>query len=124
MSADNGIYIGRFPIEEGNSQIEYRVIHEQAIDNINYNPGENHSAAYENPREIVSYFGDTKPMTEQEAVKEAFNIEAEILKSECPIIEYGISTITFQHPLSYYQEHVAEIVYPWDKDEVKVSTEK
>jgi len=76
MSADNGIYIAKFP--EG-----YRVTYAQAIDNIMYYP--------ENTRErketLKEYFGASKLWnTEDEAWKEARR-----LYEEDNYVEYGIS---------------------------------
>jgi len=92
MSADNGIYIGRFPKTENPHQVElhpvdyeYRVIHAQAIENINWFPDEKSSDENqseldkkfegENPREIVQYFENAKMMDEVNARQRAFELE-------------------------------------------------
>jgi hypothetical protein len=81
MSADNGIYIAHFP--DG-----IRVIHAQAIGNLNYFPAG--TWAYE--QEIANYFQDAKFFTdEDEAVKFAFEHAKEIQK-DGPL-EYGISDL-------------------------------
>lgn len=116
MSADNGIYIGAFPKTEGSTEYEYRVIHAQAIDNVYWTPDD---SLEENPREIVQYFGKAEVMTEEFAHKKAFEMEKEILNDEfCPILEYGISTMTFNRPFKYYEEHAHEIKYKWDPETV------
>jgi len=118
MSADNGIYIGKFPKDIGH---EYRVIHAQAIENLEFFDKEEDAKKYagENPRAIVEYFGGAPVYSETRAFHEAQRMEKEILSDDfCPILEYGISTITFKHPFAYYQEHAHEIVYSWDKAEV------
>lgn len=75
MSADNGIYVAKFP--DG-----YRVIHAQAIDNLDYYP--------KNSQEYVDtvrqYFNKSKIYQTQE---EAF-AEADKMAKECWFLEYGI----------------------------------
>src|SRR5208282_3215893 len=93
MSADNGIYIGHF------ADGEIRVIHAQAIDNCWYPDGEN-------ARSIIDYFGDAKVFNNPTAASQyAFERGAEILDSDFPILEYGISTLKFSKP---FQEYVQE----------------
>lgn len=126
MSADNGIYIGKFPkttnIQDG---FEFRVIHAQAIDNISLFPDgyeqKEQEFKGENPRSIVEYFGQTEILDELSAQQKAFKMEQEILNDDyCPILEYGISTITFTQPFDFYQAHKADIKYKWDKFEQEV----
>jgi len=117
MSADNGIYIGVFPTERNDQSREYRVIEAQAIDNLDFFPDEETEKKFngENPRSIVEYFGHAEVFHDLAlAEKKAFSIEKEIADSYCPILEYGISTIRFAHPYSFYQAHAKEIVYKWD----------
>jgi len=111
MSADNGIYILK-------SKDGYRVIHAQCIDNLwwwakddrlydevfvenltkrgNPNP---HKSMWEerreiNPRFLYNYFGKSLVFnTEDEAWTEAKRLYQEIMASDIPIIEYGISHI-------------------------------
>src|SRR5271157_3513136 len=108
MSADNGIYIGKFPIQDEKSQgstgYEYRVIHAQAIDNISFFSDKKLEEKFkgENPRAIVEYFGRAEVFTEKQAQDKAFEMEEEILNDEyCPILEYGISTLTFRHQFAW-----------------------
>lgn len=81
MSADNGVYIVKFP--DG-----YRVTHAQAIENIDYfEPG---TAARK--QELKDYFGHS-PLyaTEQEAVLVAHEKAKKILADDfCPVLEYGV----------------------------------
>ena len=80
MSADNGIYIVKFP--EG-----YRVAYAQAIENIDYFP----EGSKKRKKELKSYFGQSKVYkTIDEAMKKAMKIYNEIMHEDCPIIEYGI----------------------------------
>jgi len=111
MSADNGIYI--LEAKDG-----WRVIHAQAIDNLNWwwtderlydkefveaqekagvkNPfkskGESRNEL--NPREIAVYFGHAKVhKTKEAAMEAATKMYDEIMSSSFPIVEYGISFI-------------------------------
>lgn len=88
MSADNGVYI--LEAKDG-----FRVIHAQAIDNLWYweypNP---HECSQLNPKYIKQYFGEAKIFkTIDEAYKAAKEIYDEIMSSDFPVIEYGISFI-------------------------------
>ena len=95
MSADNGIYIGCFPIENGS--IEYRVIHDQAIDNVNY------GSKLEQDAFRFLYFGEKhvfQTLDKDAAMAEAHRIEEEILNDDyCRVLEYGITTLVFDRPL-------------------------
>jgi hypothetical protein len=94
MSADNGVYIlkSRAPMvksDDGWGWVhpphghEYRVAHCCAIDNLDY------SDLY-----LPLYFGRSKVYIDQkEAVKEAERIYDEIMESDFPIVEYGISFV-------------------------------
>ena len=96
MSADNGIYILKTPNEDG-SGFEFRVTHSQSIENI-YN-----IYPEVDPDGLIAYFGHCKVLTEDEAHKKAFEMENEILNdSYCPILEYGISTISLPHYFTWY----------------------
>jgi len=78
MSADNGIYIAHFP--DG-----VRVIHAQAIENLDYY----HAGSDEYNKEIESYFKSAKLFTdEDEAVKFAFQYAKEF-----DVLEYGVSDL-------------------------------
>lgn len=99
MSADNGIYIGHF------ADGEIRVIHAQAIDNLWYPEDENASS-------IASYFdGAASFKTPIDARQKAFEMEDDILSSDFPILEYGISTLSFKKSFVDYKRE-AEKDYP------------
>lgn len=75
MSADNGIYIGKFP--EG-----YRVIHAQSIDNLNYYP----YLSKEYIEMLKVYFKDSKIFkSKKKAIMYAI-----VLSNKIDILEYGI----------------------------------
>lgn len=81
MSADNGIYIAKFP--DG-----YRVSYASAIENINYYP----EGSKNRKMVLKEYFGDSKVYeTEIDALAEAREIEKRLLEDEdFYYIEYGI----------------------------------
>ena len=89
MSADNGIYIGKFP--DG-----YRVVHAQAIEDIDYFP----QGSKEELEIIKNKFGYSQVYpTKNEAVMKAHEMELEILSDDfCPILEYGVSFINRDLP--------------------------
>lgn len=91
MSADNGIYIGEFPNQE------WRVIHAQAIDNLNYEPDDEDgfSAA-----QVINYF-NTGAATF--GSKERAMVAAHKMAEDCEILEYGVSTINFPFTMDQYQ---------------------
>lgn len=92
MSADNGIYVGVF------SDGEIRVIEAQAIDNIFYPNGENSES-------IVDYFQNGKRFSSlEEGILGAHKMEEEILKSDFPILEYGVNVLRFSKSLQNYKE--------------------
>ncbi|MFA5398367.1 MAG: hypothetical protein WC346_20310 [Methanogenium sp.] len=76
MSADNGIYIAKFP--EG-----YRVIHAQAIDNIDFFP----EGTVERRNVLREYFESSKVIKTEE---EAWSAARELSK-EYDYLEYGTS---------------------------------
>ena len=89
MSADNVVAILQSPARSGDGH-EFRVVHAQAIENINYGcePGEF------NDRELLSYFGDSKVFTEeQDALVYALDLQDEI-----GYVEYGVSVISMNRP--------------------------
>jgi len=90
MSADNGIYIAKFP--DG-----YRVAYAMAIENIDYFP----PGSKERKKKLKSYFGNS-PIFEkdEDAERYAFNVYQEMEKDEIEngmfgylILEYGIRYI-------------------------------
>jgi hypothetical protein len=78
MSADNGIYIAKFPTG-------YRVVHATAIENLNHF----YRGSREEYDEWISYFGNAFEFsTEDEAWEYAYNHAKEFY-----ILEYGIQFI-------------------------------
>jgi len=87
MSADNGIYI----LE---SKDGFRVAHASAIENLWWWDEECAALNELNPKYLQQYFGKCKPFpTMIEAMKEAKSMYDEIMKSDFPVLEYGISFI-------------------------------
>ena len=104
MSSDNGIYFLKSPKEDGTG-FEYRVIHAQVIDNIYYNDKIHKYNDNDNPdpKTLVEYFGDCKPLTKKQANEMASKMYKEIMEDDCPILEYGIVPLeTLFHPFSWY----------------------
>ena len=88
MSADNGVYILEM-------KDQARVIHAQAIDNLNWTwLGGGQSREKFVPTAVVEYFGGVKPMTLQEAHDEAHRLYKDILDDDFGICEYGIQHFT------------------------------
>ena len=98
MSADNGIYIINFKDQS-------RVIHAQAIDNLNWSfinfKGVDNDFNKEDvgtwngdklvPTRIVEYFQRSLPMWKEDAQRFACDMADEILSDDfCPVLEYGI----------------------------------
>lgn len=83
MSADNGIYIAKFP--DG-----FRVIHAQAIENINYFP----EGSEEYFKTLKRYFEKAEVIpTKDEAILLGHKMAEDIMNSDFPILEYGVSYI-------------------------------
>lgn len=111
MSADNGIYIGRFITKgkisgayEGlDSKYEYRVIHAQAIENCDRDI---HTPSKVTDAIRVSYY-DTSPIfhSPEEAWKDANRLSAKEL-----ILEYGVSEIHYDEPFPTLTNEEAEVV--------------
>ena len=91
MSADNGIYI----LETIGP--EYRVIHTQNIEDLDYDRDCNSFTTNDNVRIInareVWKDSNFVHKTSDDAMKEAGQIYKEIIDGPCPILEYGISII-------------------------------
>lgn len=107
MSADNGIYIGVFPTEGG--EVEYRVIHAQAIDNVDF------GSTQEQDAYRASYFGGPNVFATKDktaALLEASRKADEITSDDfCGILEYGIQTLPFDRPLvSMTQEEIKTVL--------------
>lgn len=93
MSADNGIYILQTNNVNGNG-FEYRVAECQAIENINYyNPVRGYNDKIADDTMLVIYFGDCIVYNKKDAYDIADRMENDILQSEYPILEYGVSII-------------------------------
>ncbi|KKN99068.1 hypothetical protein LCGC14_0143150 [marine sediment metagenome] len=106
MSADNGIYV----LESAGP--EYRVAHAMAIENINYNPDlpDDMGPPFFNMDWVNRLFGKCEVFTDiNEAWKLAFKMEDEIMESDFPILEYGVSTIKMPHPFPCNQIEFYEI---------------
>ena len=106
ISADNGIYIAEFPTLDGSR--EWRVIHAQAIDNLDYYP----EGSPEEAREIIEYFGTDSARIFSNldaALKAAFELEDEILNDDfCPILEYGVCRLpAFEYPMEVYRNRAS-----------------
>lgn len=96
MSADNGIYIAKFPKAEGG--FEWRVIHAQAIENCDDSP--NYSQELTDAYRTVYFAGAESFDTEEAADAKARQMEAEVLADDfCPILEYGVCSFEFDRPL-------------------------
>jgi len=134
MSADNGIYIGRFKhvecsrplVDEGGAyydvetgEYEYRVIHAQSIENCDY--------ADDFPKEVTDayralYYGNDVAVykTSEEAYKHA----GELAKLE-PILEYGISWIQYDVPFPEYIADPNEVIKKyWNGQEAAEKKER
>jgi hypothetical protein len=88
MSADNGIYIGKFPTDSGH---EYRVIHAQAIENVDYGNIEMQNAYR------FAYFG--RKGVEVFADRGIALVYAYDWAKEFDILEYGVVEIEFDRPI-------------------------
>jgi len=87
MSADNGIYI----LE---SKDGFRVTEGQAIENLWWWDEDAASRDELNPKYLIRYFGKCKVhKTSTEAMEEAKEMYDNIMQSDFPILEYGISFI-------------------------------
>lgn len=110
MATDNGIYILVSPTKTGG--VEYRVAHCMVIENIYDDKRSSYiddDGVHVNEYYKVLFFGNSKVHTVQEdAWRCAFNIEAVILSSEYPIIDYGIATITDDTEFPKFTREFAE----------------
>ena len=89
MSADNGIYILKLPVEGG---YEYRVAHEQAIDDIYFDYPDG------NPMQVWLKFGLARSFgTDEDAWKHASEMAKDYV-----ILEYGISELALPFPMMHY----------------------
>lgn len=109
MSAGNGIYIGRWNGKD--SGYEYRVVETQNIEDYDFT-----RSVADMPDEIirmnwVSHFGQSKIFrTLDDARTEANRLYAEIMNSDFPVLEYGISELTFNEKFPSITTKQAEAV--------------
>src|SRR3990170_8825474 len=98
MSADNGIYIGRFTLPDGtkDTAFEYRVIHTQAIENCDY--GVDFPAELTQAYRVLYYGKADICSTEKEAWEQAAAMEKAVAESDFPVLEYGVSEIHYDVP--------------------------
>jgi len=91
MSADNGIYVLKSPVHEDMpGELEFRVTHAMAIDNITYEPDRDGF----NTRVLIRYFGRCVVIRDR---TEAL-VEADRLAQYYVILEYGIQFINLPFP--------------------------
>lgn len=87
MSADNGVYIAKW--NDG-----FRVVHAQAIENIDYFP----EGSERWKQEQINYFGKSPVFKEKsEAILYAHELADKILADDwCPVLEYGVCYIGYR----------------------------
>lgn len=104
MSADNGIYI--FTLKDGKSFVTEM----SAVDRLYWSFETFDSCSEVNPIRFLCHFDKATPLTIQEARNLAFEKEENILSSDFPVLEYGISTIkvnkTMEELVQYAKENV------------------
>jgi len=99
MSADNGIYIGRF--KKTNGKYEYRVICAQAIENCDYSTK---YSEHKFPKKLidgyrVNYYGKSPKFScSRDAWMYAWKEYDKLMKGEYGICEYGVSQINYDVP--------------------------
>lgn len=94
MSADNGIYIARFPRASGG--YEWRVAHCQNIEDTEDNSELWSQGVTDHIR--ITKFGNQENVTVFETVDAAFDYAVK-LSNVFPILEYGIGNLDFDRPL-------------------------
>jgi hypothetical protein len=104
MSADNGIYIGKFPTNSECTEFEYRVIEAAAIENVDYGTKAKQDAYR------VSYFGRTERVFSDR--KEAL-VFAHDWAEEFDILEYGVCELKFDRPLVSMSEDKIKRILDW-----------
>lgn len=117
MSSDNGIYVGTFPTPSGEK--EYRVIHAQAIDNVDF--GDQEMQDYTR----VSYFGSAISFGTLDLAMEEAGFLANKVLDDCGLLEYGISVLHFERPLinKTVEEADVWIKKKWDEEFPPVSSD-
>lgn len=125
MSADNGIYVLQTPVSETISNLltegtrgfelfEYRVIHAQAIENVNYYK----EGTLLREAEVVNYFGKAEVLTNREqALIKGHELAREIMK-DCGILEYGVSEINWPTPFPTMTYDEAQAILKSEHDRV------
>ena len=97
MSADNGVYI-LITAGTGNG-LEYRVVCDQAIENINWEPDYPTAGDEDglNMAAVIDYFGSCRVFTDVETAEaEAKRIHDEWI-ADLGVVEYGIVTLDYCH---------------------------
>jgi hypothetical protein len=98
MSADNGVYIMKF-------KDQYRVLHMQAVDNLEYSYCINDGVDYV-PTRLVEYYGDTKYTYDYQT---ALRVASAILR-KLPVCEYGIQILNYPYTWKQTVEKAKEYV--------------
>ena len=114
MSADNGIYIAKFP--DG-----YRVCEGQAIENIDYFP----EGTIQRKQTLRDYFGKSKVyFSIEEARSQAAELYDKILESDFPVCEYGIQYLGEYESFDGAQErHVIEEKIDFSGSDIEIVQE-
>lgn len=95
MSADNGIYI--LVTKRGRNKKEYRVIHTQAIENVQYMPDYPVSRPCLNKEELAYKFGNARVFTDR-GIAEGYAVRwHETLTKDGVIVEYGICWLEYPY---------------------------
>lgn len=119
MSADNGVYILETNIKDSFEK-EYRVAHATAVENIEW------SDKIYDDKEItfgdcylVLLFGCSKIYNKKDSQIEAFQIYEDIIRSDFPICEYGISVIVLdkEFPNMTYEEANTHLQNYWNNEQ-------
>jgi len=99
MSADNGIYIAKFPIANDSSNVEFRVKELQNIEDCYANGHSSLPLEIALAMRVIAFSDSTVFESKKEAETYAIQLYNDIMNGECPIIEYGICDIEFEEPL-------------------------
>jgi hypothetical protein len=103
MSADNGVYVAKFPTL--NSGVEYRVAHLQNIEELDYN------SIYDIPEDVViayrnfSFANSPIFLDEQEAIDYAYKLEESIV-----FTEYGVCSVEYNTPITMTERDAEKII--------------
>lgn len=105
MSADNGVYVAKFPTSNGG--VEYRVEHLQNIEDLDYELNGLECL----PKDVVvAYrnfsFADSFAFTdEQEAIRCAHELEESL-----PFTEYGVCSVEYDTPITMTKPEAQKII--------------